>query len=101
MARVNGQAYRRVKETFRTQSQSANTPCWICLQPIDYDAASDDWGNDDRFQPDHYYPVSTHPQLENDPANLRASHAGCNRDRSNGTPRPPVDRQSRNWLTPK
>ena len=63
MARVNGQAYRRVKETFRAQSQSANTPCWICLQPIDYDAASDDWGNDDRFQPDHYYPVSTHPPL--------------------------------------
>lgn len=59
--------------------------CWICGQPIDYEAAPDDYSNDDRFELDHYYPVSTHPHLQEDPANFRPAHAGCNRTRGNSS----------------
>ncbi len=41
--------------------RAANAPCWICGLPVDYDAKWDDWTNDDRFQEDHYWPVSTSP----------------------------------------
>lgn len=76
---------------------SKGRPCWICDLPIDYEAASDDYGNDDRFQEDHFWPVSTHPHLQDDPDNKRASHAGCNRERGNGAPVVDLGIPSRQW----
>jgi len=85
MARSTSRAYRSDKRDFRDAAAEADIPCWLCSQAIDYDAAHDEYGNDDRYELDRYYPVSTHPELEEDPANWRASHAGCNRARSNKT----------------
>lgn len=80
---------RRYKHTlyprFRAQCAETNTPCWLCGQPIDYTADSDDYSNGDRFELDHYYPYSTRPDLAEDPANFRAAHADCNRTRGNTT----------------
>lgn len=69
-------------------------PCWICTQPIDYDAPPN---HPDSFEPDHYYPVSTHPHLANDPANLRASHSKCNRSRGNKPPEQGIWLQAEEW----
>ena len=90
-------AFRLECATERQPDGSIGRPCWICGQRIDYAARHDDYSNDDRFQRDHRHPVSTHPQLQEDPANWEASHAGCNRARSNGVPRPPLGRTSRSW----
>ncbi|NQE88757.1 HNH endonuclease [Nocardia terpenica] len=60
-------------------------PCWVCGQPIDYTAKRFD---PDGFEADHVYPVSTHPHLAFEPANVRPSHVRCNRSRGNGEPAP-------------
>lgn len=85
------------KIRYRKQCAATNEACWICQQEIDYDANWDDYANQNRFELDHFYPVSTHPEHQEDPANFRASHAGCNRARSNKDPEPPLGRQSRQW----
>lgn len=87
-----------LRAEYRAECAEANAPCWICSQHhIDYEAPFDDWTNDDRFQLDHFYPVSTHPDLQEDPANFRPSAAGCNRDRGNGPPRPGLGILSQDW----
>lgn len=71
----------KIRPMFRIECASEGAPCWICRQPIDYTIT--DITDDDVWEPDHVYPVSTHPDLYEDPSNLRASHRGCNRHRSN------------------
>lgn len=88
---------RKVKAEFRAECKAANRPCWLCGLDIDYEAPHDDYSNDDRFELDHYYPASTHPEHYEDPANFRPSHAGCNRERSNNAPRPSLGILSRQW----
>lgn len=56
------------------QCADENSTCWICgMAHIDYDAAYDDSENGDRFELGHYYPVSTHPELQHDTSDFRAS----------------------------
>ena len=71
--------YRKLRDTMRHQWQQADTPCWICRQPI----AWNEHGTPDSFDLDHLHPVSTHPELALDPANWRPAHATCNRSRGN------------------
>jgi hypothetical protein len=102
--RTNTRRQHRQRADFREECEhevqpdgSVGRPCWICGLPIDYDAEWNDWANDDRFQEDHYWPVSTHPELQEDPDNKRASHAGCNRERGNGAPVVDLGIPSRVW----
>lgn len=88
----------KVKAAFKEQSAEQDARCWMCGMPIDYTAPWDDWKNDSRFELDHYYPASTHPEHYEDPANFRPSHAGCNRERSNGAPQAGLGTLSRLWL---
>lgn len=58
-------------------------PCCRCGQPIDYGLPyrDPDTGtvNPDSKSVDHYpHPLSTHPHLAEDPANLAAAHLRCN-----------------------
>lgn len=76
---------------------SIGRPCWMDGQPIDYAAASDDHKNPDRFQRDHIKSVDEHPELAEVPSNWAASHADCNRRKSNGQARPPLGTLSRAW----
>lgn len=71
----------KIRPQFRTKCAEEHAPCWICNQPIDYTIS--DATDDEVWEPDHVHPVSTHPHLYEDPANLRASHRACNRQRSN------------------
>lgn len=97
--RVQTRAFNELRAEFRAQCVEEDAPCWLCGQRnIDYPAPFDDYSNDDRFQLDHYWPVSTHPELQADPANFRASHAGCNRERGNKPPRPGLGIPSQVWV---
>lgn len=83
---------------FRSKCAALHAPCWICTQDhIDYDAPSDDYTNGDRFELDHFYPVSTHPEMQFDPTNFRPSAHDCNNDRGNGPPRPSIGVLSQEW----
>ena len=98
MARKETRNMGKVRKDFRAACEQDKIPCWLCGMPIDYEAPYNDYGNDDRFEQDHLYPVSTHPDLQEDPANLRPSHAGCNRERGNGDPAPALGMLSRTWV---
>lgn len=86
-----------LRDQFRADCAAADAACWLCGQEIPYDVPFDDYANDDRFQLDHFYPVSTHPELAEDRANFRASHCGCNRERSDKAPMPTLGTLSRAW----
>lgn len=53
--------------------------------------------NDEAFELDHLHPVSTHPELVKDPANFRASHRECNRNRGNKKAINKIGIPSRRW----
>lgn len=88
----------KAKAEFKAECKANDERCWICRQPIDYDAPWNDWSNPSRFERDHRLPVSTHPQLEDDPTNWEASHAGCNNERKNKPPRPAIGKATRAWV---
>jgi hypothetical protein len=93
----NTRRMRTARPAFREACEAAALPCWICTQPIDYAAPHDDYRNDSRFQLDHLHPASTRPDLYEDPANFRPSHAGCNRERGADAPRAGLRPPSRQW----
>lgn len=64
--------------------------------PIDYDAPPGT--TDESFELDHYYPVSKRPDLQEDPAGFRPSHASCNLLRGNRDPMQPIGMLSRQWI---
>jgi len=85
---------KKVKAEFREACAQVNAPCWLCGQPIDYLAAPN---TPDSFDADHFYPQSTHPELAEDPNNLRPSHCSCNRSRKDGQPSPELGSLSEAW----
>src|SRR5699024_9558751 len=87
--------YKKLRKDFREHSANTNAPCWLCKQPIDYRI---EWPEDDAFELDHLYPVSTHPEHAEDPANFRASHRLCNLQRSNRMPTGGLGNPSRKWV---
>lgn len=92
--------WRRVREAAYERDRSANAPCWICGKPIDYRAPS---GTPDAWEPDHYLPVCDYPEHQLDLANIRPSHASCNRargslDRAAKQRAQTLGERSRDWL---
>lgn len=75
-----GRTWSDLAKAFRAKCEEADLPCWLCGQAIHWEAKPDE---PDCFNVDHFYPVSTHPELGNDPANLRPSHRACNLARGN------------------
>lgn len=78
----------------RTEQRAKRLPCWLCGQPIDYTLYSDD---PSAFSVDHVHPWSTHPELREDPGNLRSAHLHCNKSRGNRAPNPGLGLRSREW----
>ncbi|MBJ7401597.1 HNH endonuclease signature motif containing protein [Mycolicibacterium sp.] len=74
----NGHRERRLKSEFKSRCRAANLPCWLCRQPISYDAPA---GSSRSFEADHIKPVSTHPHLGYVMSNLAPSCCACNRSR--------------------
>jgi len=87
--------YQLLREQFKQDCWAEDARCWLCPFPIDYSAGQYE---EDAFELDHYYPVSTHPELAEDPSNFRASHRRCNQVRGNAPPVVEVDRTSEDWF---
>ena len=88
-------AYRKQRTRFRAQCEKVGAPCHLCGQPIDYTLPDGKSAN--AFECDHFYPVSTHPQLAYDAANFRPSHMGCNRSRGSAEVKPTLGVPSEDW----
>src|SRR5690606_17314989 len=69
--------------------------CWLCKGEIDYDAAPG--STPDSHHLDHFHPVSTHPELQEDPDNFRHSHVACNLSRGARTPSPGLGEPMPDW----
>lgn len=95
-ARVNTRRFREAKRRFLAECKRLHRPCWLCGLPIDYDAAPN--STDDSFNLDHLFPVSKRPDMQEDPAGFRPSHASCNNLRGNRDPEPPLGTLSRPWI---
>jgi 5-methylcytosine-specific restriction endonuclease McrA len=76
--RPTGHRWRRLRDRFRADCRNRRAPCWICRQPIDYQAPPQ---TPTAFEADHYKPVTTHQWLAYDYTNLRPAHVKCNRAR--------------------
>ena len=68
--------------------------CWLCGKPIDYSLPA---GHPEAWNLDHAHPVSTHPELAEDPANFRPSHADCNERRGDRAPFIELGTPSEDW----
>jgi hypothetical protein len=81
MAKNAGRSGRRWKR-LKAEVYARRAPCCRCGQPIDYALpylGLDGRPNPDAKSVDHYpYPLSTHPWLAEDPANLAGCHLRCN-----------------------
>lgn len=74
----NGHRDRQLKREHRARCRSANLPCALCAQPIDYALPA---GHREAFQSDHRIPVKARPDLAYLISNLQPSHASCNASR--------------------
>jgi 5-methylcytosine-specific restriction endonuclease McrA len=91
MLRAN---YRALCAAWQNPDGSTGLPCWLCGKPIDYELPH---GHPEAWELDHAWPVSTHPELAEDPANFRPSHADCNEKRGNGPPFIALGTPSEDW----
>ena len=73
-----GHRWRQLAAKYKAECAKRNDLCVHCGQLIDYDATPQ---TASAFEPDHYRPVVTHPELELMIGNLRPSHSSCNRSR--------------------
>lgn len=87
----NTAAQKRIIADLRAQR---HPNCWLCGQPIDYDAPK---GDDLSFSGDHKKPWSKYPELREDPANYAPAHLGCNKARGNREPPAGLGLLSRVW----
>ena len=93
--------YRMLRANFRAACAAFVNPdgsigahCWLCGKPIDYALPA---GHPQAFNLDHAYPVSTHPELAEDPANFRPSDADCNLRRGDRAPFIELGTPSEDW----
>jgi 5-methylcytosine-specific restriction endonuclease McrA len=68
--------------------------CWLDGRPIDYTLPRE---HPEAFNLDHAFPVSTHPELAEDPANFRPSHKDCNERRGDNDPFIHIGSPSEDW----
>lgn len=93
--RTEPSSFTKARRTFFNQGKEQNAPCWLCGQPIDYEAGQGTTA--DSHELDHYHPVSTHPELQHDPSNFRHAHKQCNRQRSNKRPLADLGERVAKW----
>lgn len=92
--RRGGKRWKAVRQAAFKRDFKKKAPCWICGQPIDYDAET---GTPDAWEPDHVKPVAKFPELEFSLANIKPSHCSCNRSRGDGSGIDRIGQTSRRW----
>lgn len=98
--RRGGTRWTRVKRMAFERDRAAGAGCWICAMEgrdptIDYSLGYSTCPM--AYEADHYVPVSDHPELEYDLANIRASHQTCNRRRHDKAGINLIGTPSRDW----
>lgn len=91
-ARTNTRRMHRLRDEFfddgrRYDADPATrhlSVCWICKGRIDYTAGAGT--TPDSHHLDHRLPVSTHPELQEDPDNFEHAHKACNQERGTAAP---------------
>jgi len=86
--------YKTLRAEFRRKCKARNLPCWLCGKPIDYELPHT---HPEAFQLDHAIPVSERPELAEDPASCRPSHAQCNMRRGANDPFIQLGQPSESW----
>ena len=98
---MKGKDPRKTKEWYLLRRQcferdkAANAECWIGKHPINYSVKPS--STPDSYEPDHYMPVATHPELALVPENIRPSCRKCNRARRNRAGIDNLGKRSRMW----
>jgi len=88
----SGTRWKKLADQYKHRCKQANLPCWLCHQPINYQASR----TPDSFEVDHYHPISIRPDLIFEPRWFRPSHAQCNNQRNN-KPADPTPWVAANW----
>ena len=94
MNRLRAEFFTAGKQAAEQGDTAAN--CWLCGLTINYDVPPNT--EHDSHNLDHYYPVAHHPELQEDPANFRHSHARCNARRGKDAPTAGLGTLSRAWI---
>lgn len=81
--RRRGRRFLANAREFKQRGREEDAPCWLCGQPIDYDAPLNDPGE---HTLDHIKPVDKFPELQDDPANWAHAHRRCNSSRKDKDP---------------
>ena len=90
MPRIRGSAAKKLRDAFFDEgialaaAGSPDADCWLCGQPIDYEAKPG--STEDSHNLDHYHTVHSSPELQEDPTNFRHSHMACNGQRNKYAP---------------
>lgn len=88
--------FKQVKARFYERCRRERPVCWLCGQPIDYEA--EPGTTDDSLTLDHRIPVSKRPDLQDDPANFMPAHRSCNIRRGDSDPLLSLGTFSRVWV---
>lgn len=78
----------------KANQRAKQAPCWICGEPIDYDADPND---PDSFTVDHMVGWAKAPELRYEPSNMQSAHRKCNDARGADDLPPALGLTSRNW----
>lgn len=87
--------WKRLRLACYRRDKAANAPCWIGNHAIDYEAAPS--STPDSYEPDHYFPVKTHPELALVPENIRPACKRHNRERGTKAGIDNLGNRSREW----
>lgn len=87
--------WKRLRKQCYERDKAANAECWIGHHPINYNAKPS--STPDSYEPDHYYPVATHPELALMPENVRPACKACNRARQTKAGVDNIGNRSRRW----
>ena len=88
-------AWLRLRKQCFERDKAANAECWIGKHKIDYSVKPS--STPDSYEPDHYLPVETHPELALVPENIRPACRACNRSRKSKAGVNNLGTKSRDW----
>ena len=87
--------WRKLSKRCYLRDKARNAKCWICGEAIDYEAKPS--STPDSYEPDHYFPVASHPELALVPDNIRPATKRCNRARRNKAGITDLGKRTRDW----
>ena len=91
----NTAEWHKLSKSCYLRDKAKNAACWIGNHPIDYEAKPS--STPDSYEPDHYFPVATHPELALVPDNIRPACKRCNRARRSKAGINELGQRTREW----